>query len=152
MKIDINMNFLHVILYNNFRYKGKTITKGGYNMKNFIKATSLVLILFLFSSSTAIFADDASDKCIKNDCAIPTSDVYKEGIYRFDITCTKCVATAKYLTPNTSGVIIVINADNTERLFKKCTVDNPDVEIGSLTKDDTVVIIGKGEFEILFTK
>lgn len=121
-------------------------------MKNFIKVTYLTLALFLFSSSFQVFADDTIKKGVEIDCATPTSDIYQEGIYRFDITCTKCIATAKYLTPNTSGAIIVINADNTERFFKKCTVDNPNAEIGSLTKDDTVIIIGKGEFEILFVK
>lgn len=121
-------------------------------MKKFIKITSLALTLFIILSNTSAYAYDKIENCVEINCATPTSDIYQEGIYRFDINCTRCVATAKYLTPNTSGIIIVINADNTMRLFKKCTIDNADLEIGSLTKDDTVIVIGKGEFEIIFIK
>ena len=121
-------------------------------MKKFIKVTSLTLALFLFSSSFQVFAEDRIKKGVEIDCATPTSDIYQEGIYRFDINCTRCIARAKFLTPNTSGVIIVISPDNTMRLFKTCTVDNADLEIGSLSKDDTVIIVGKGEFEIIFVR
>lgn len=121
-------------------------------MKKFIKLTSLALTLFIILSNTSVYAYDKIENYVGIDSASPTSDIYQEGIYRFDINCTRCIARAKFLTPNTSGVIIVISPDNTMRLFKTCTVDNADLEIGSLSKDDTVIIVGKGEFEIIFVR
>lgn len=122
-------------------------------MKILKRISVLFVAMMIFSQCTLTFASiNNLDDIETKSCKIPTSDVYKEGIYRFDITCAKCTVNAKFITKNTSGVIIVINADNTERLYKKCTPEDTEVEIGTLTKEDTIVIVGNGEFAINFVR
>ncbi|GAB6167666.1 hypothetical protein JCM1393_01260 [Clostridium carnis] len=117
-----------------------------------IKKIFFTLILSILIFINTNFLPTVAVTLDSNLSQVPVSDIYKKGIYNFDITCTKCEAHAKLITPDKNSVIMVINSDDSLRLFKKCTPDDSTATIGHLTKNDTVIIVGDGEFSIDFIR
>lgn len=117
-------------------------------MKKKFFVLSLVSLLFYSFLSLPTLAVNK----FNNLNTVPVSDVYKKGFYNFNITYTSCEAIAKLVSTDKNAVIMVVNSDNTLRLFKKCTPNDPTILIGNLTKNDTVIIIGEGEFSIKFIR
>lgn len=120
-----------------------------------MKTRKFLIIFFLsvLCLSKPTFAEEIKAQTLNSvEYKIPISNVYKEGIYRFDITCTHCTANVRLLSNDKPAVILIINEDHTERLFQKCSDSSITLNVGKLTNKDTVVIVGEGEFFINFIK
>lgn len=96
-----------------------------------------IFFLLLFNCSNAV--------------AIPISDTYKEGIYRIDDNYSYEVI-AEATMENQLSSIIIIDKNNSLRLYKKLEPIDKQFNLGILTKEDTLIIIGSGEVSIIYNK
>jgi hypothetical protein len=83
--------------------------------------------------------------------AIPISNTYKQGIY--DISdVNELNATAKLITPNNVTSLIIIDPNSNEKFYKRFDTVNEIINLGVIKRGDTIIIIGKGEIAITFSK
>lgn len=96
-----------------------------------------IFFLLLFNCSNAV--------------AVPISDTYKEGIYRIDDNYSYEVI-AESTTENQISSIIIVDKNNSLILYKKLEPIDKQFNLGILTKEDTIIIIGSGEVSIIYNK
>lgn len=105
------------------------------NLKKFI-----VTVLLL--CNCLVFNVKAAD-------TIPTSNVYKEGIYHIKDEL-RDGTTAELISENSFACILIVNDNGVTQIFKQFGDYHEKINIGNVSKNSTIVVIGDGELAINF--
>ncbi|GAB6167571.1 hypothetical protein JCM1393_00310 [Clostridium carnis] len=107
------------------------------------------LNLFIASLLVSIFFFSISVNAIN--LTQPISDTYKEGVYRINDKA-KYYATATLSNKNKIASLLIIDSENRIRLYKNFDTSqvNDSLNIGYISSEDTIVVLGIGEIAIRF--
>ena len=83
--------------------------------------------------------------------AIPISTNYKQGIYTVS-EFKDLNATAKLLTPSNVTSLIIIDSNSNEKFYKRFDTVDEVITLGYIREGDFIVIAGRGEISISFSK
>jgi len=76
---------------------------------------------------------------------------YKQGIYNVS-EFKGFNATAKLMTPNNVTSLIIIDANSNERFYKRFDTVDEVITLGYIKEGDFIVIAGRGEISVSFSK
>ena len=99
--------------------------------------------LIVFLISIILFTEIAK--------AIPMPTNYKQGIY--DVSEFNGLnATAKLKTPNNVTSLIIIDSNSNEKFYKRFDTVDEVITLGYIKEGDFIVVSGRGEIDINFSK
>ncbi|MDK2829272.1 hypothetical protein [Clostridium beijerinckii] len=106
-----------------------------------MKGIKIFIIIFI---SMIVFTENAK-------AVLPLANTYKQGIYNITES-NQSNYVAKLVTPNNITTLIILDSDGDQKFFKKFNTVNEPINLGPMTKGDTVIVIGTGEIAASFVK